>query len=213
MSPSDFHRNLLQGLYIILDPHIFPGTDLVDIVQLTAKTGARIFQYRDKTASMKDALRQLRPLREVTADLQVLLIINDRCDLAKAIGADGLHLGQDDLSLSVARMQLGAGAIIGLSTHNLTQVQEASTQGADYIGFGPIFPTSTKHDHEPPVGVTGLRDIRRHTSLPVFAIGGITPSSVASLYEAGADGIAVASVLSEGPDLQTTVKSFLTQMP
>lgn len=213
MSSSNFHRSLLQGLYVILDPDLFPDTNLVDAVQLMAKTGVRIFQYRDKSASMKDALHQLLPLREATANLQVLLIINDRCDLAKAIGADGLHLGQDDLPVNEARTQLGAEAIIGLSTHNLIQVQEASTRGADYIGFGPIFPTSTKHHHEPPVGIEGLRDIRRHTTLPLFAIGGITQPSVASLYEAGADGIAVASALSKGPDLQTTVKSFLVHRP
>lgn len=213
MSLSIFDRSLLHGLYPILDPHAFPDTNLVEVVRTLAHAGVRIVQYRDKSASMRDALDLLHPLRLVTADLGVLLIINDRCDLAEAIGADGLHLGQDDLPLHEARTRLGADAIIGLSTHNLTQVQAASQQGADYIGFGPIFQTPTKRDHEPPVGIEGLRHIRPHTTMPVFAIGGITQQSVSALYQAGADGIAVASALSQGSDLQATLKSFLAHSP
>ena len=213
MVDSRTHRHLLHGLYVILDSCMFPHSTLVDIVTRMAKSGVRIFQFRDKSASMRGALNHLRPLRDITTRLHVLLIVNDRCDLAEAVGADGVHLGQDDLPVGEARKQLGNDAIIGLSTHTQMQVVAAAAQGADYIGFGPIFPTSTKRHHDTPVGIEGLRGIRQHTTLPVFAIGGITHSSVASLYKAGADGIAVASALSKGPDLQETLRSFLEPQP
>ena len=201
------HR--LSGLYIILDPHIFPNRNLVNIVQRAAELGVKLFQYRDKTASMQEALQQARALREITATLEATLIVNDRCDLAQAIHADGVHLGQDDLPPHLARIQLGEEAIIGLSTHTLAQVQAASATGVDYIGFGPVFPTSTKIDHELPVGIRGLQEIRPYTTLPIFAIGGITPSSIRSLYQAGADGIAIASALSRGPNISTAIRAFV----
>ena len=157
---------------------------------------------------MKDAYRQALALRQVATEVGATLIINDRCDLALAVKADGVHLGQDDLPLADARQILGPEAIIGLSTHNAKQVREAVALQPDYIGFGPIFGTTTKADHDPVVGFEGLRAARTLTTLPIFAIGGITSQHVTDLTAAGADGVAVISAILKAQDLEAAIRSF-----
>lgn len=176
---------------------------------VAATAGVRLFQYRDKQATMKDAYRQALALRQVATEVGATLIINDRCDLALAVKADGLHLGQDDLPVADARRLLGPEAIIGLSTHNPEQVREAAALQPDYIGFGPIFSTATKTDHDPVVGLEGLRAVRALTTLPVFAIGGITPQHVSDILTAGADGLAVISAILKATDLEAAIRTFL----
>ena len=134
----------------------------------------QLVQYRNKEESIKDIYRQVFELRTIAADSKVLFIVNDRCDVALAVEADGVHLGQSDLPIELARKVVGEDCLIGVSTHTSEQVVEATAQGADYLGFGPLFPTMTKKDHEAVVGIQGMNRIRPLTSLPVFAIGGIT---------------------------------------
>ena len=179
------------------------------MLRVAAAAGVRLFQYRDKQSTMKDAYRQALALRQVATEVGATLIINDRCDLALAVEADGVHLGQDDLPLADARRLLGPEAIIGLSTHNPEQVREAAALQPDYIGFGPIFSTATKTDHDPVVGLEGLRAIRTLTTLPIFAIGGITPQHVTDILTAGADGLAVISAILKATDLEAAIKTFL----
>lgn len=179
------------------------------MLRVAAAAGVRLFQYRDKQATMKDAYRQALALRQVATEVGATLIINDRCDLALAVKADGVHLGQDDLPLADARRLLGPEAIIGLSTHNPEQVREAAALQPDYIGFGPIFSTATKTDHDPVVGLEGLRAVRALTTLPIFAIGGITPQHVSDILTAGADGLAVISAILKATDFEAAIKTFL----
>lgn len=150
---------------------------------------------------------ETRKLYEMAATLCPLVqkgggifIVNDRVDVAKAIGADGVHLGQEDLPLADARAILGPGRLIGISTHNPAQAVEAEAGGADYIGFGPIFPTATKENPDPVVGVDGLRQMRARVRIPVVAIGGITAKNVGDVRAAGADCCAVVSAVLAAPD-------------
>lgn len=202
----------LAGLYIILDPSINPARPLVEVLRAAAEAGAGLFQYRNKTASMKDAYVEALALRQTAATAGVLFIVNDRCDLALAVDADGVHLGQRDLPLDLARKLLGPEKLIGISTHNPDQVQEATAGKPDYLGFGPIFTPGSKQDHDPVVGLEGLRAMRSRTSLPVFAIGGIHIDQVNDVMCAGADGVAVISAILKASDISYAVKSFIAQM-
>jgi thiamine-phosphate pyrophosphorylase len=186
---------------------------LVDVLTVAAEAGASLFQYRNKSAAMKDAYVEALVLRQAAAKAGVLFIINDRCDLALAVDADGVHLGQDDVPLGLARKVMGPDKLIGISTHNPDQVREAITGKPDYLGFGPIFKPGSKQDHDPVVGLEGLRAMRRLTSLPVFAIGGIHIEQTEELIQAGANGVAVISAILKAPNISHAVNAFLAQMP
>ena len=203
----------LNGLYVILDPSVCPDRSLTDVLQESARAGARLFQYRNKSASMKEAYAEALLLRKVALDAGVTFIVNDRCDLALAVDADGVHLGQEDLPLDLARKVMGPDKLIGISTHNLNQVREATAGKPDYLGFGPIFKPGSKQDHDPVVGLEGLRAIRGLTSLPVFAIGGIQIDQAGEVTRTGANGVAIISAILKAPDISHAVKSFLAQMP
>ena len=203
----------LSGLYIILDPSVCPARSLVEVLTSAAEAGASLFQYRNKTASMKEAYLEAVALREAAAKAGVLFIVNDRCDLALAVDADGVHLGQGDLPLDLARKVMGADKLIGISTHNPDQVGEATAGKPDYLGFGPIFKPGSKQDHDPVVGLEGLRAMRRLTSLPVFAIGGIQIDQAGEVMRAGANGVAVISAILKAPDISHAVNAFLARMP
>jgi thiamine-phosphate pyrophosphorylase len=161
---------------------------------------------------MKEAYAEAMVLRKIAATLGVTFLVNDRCDLALAVEADGVHLGQDDLPYRYARAIMGADKLIGLSTHNPRQVQEADRLKPDYIGFGPIFKPGSKQDHDPVVGIQGLKEVRRLTSLPIFAIGGITLEHVGEVRRAGADGGAVISAIVAAPDVRHAVTGFVSQI-
>jgi thiamine-phosphate pyrophosphorylase len=202
----------LSGLYMILDPSVCPARPLVEVLTAAAAAGASLFQYRNKTASMKEAYGEALALRQAAAKAGVLFIVNDRCDLALAVDADGVHLGQGDLPLDLARKVMGPDKLIGISTHNLDQVRDATVGKPDYLGFGPIFKPGSKQDHDPVVGLEGLRAIRSLTSLPVFAIGGIQIDQAGEVMCAGANGVAVVSAILKAPDISRAVKAFLAQM-
>ena len=206
------HTIPLAGLYVILDPTVRPGRPLTEVLDAAVAGGARIFQYRNKTASMKDAYDEAMSLRTRAKKLGVLFLVNDRCDLALAIDADGVHLGQSDLPYLSARRLLGPEKRIGVSTHNAGHVRDAERLGPDYIGFGPIFAPASKADHDPVVGLEGLRSIRALTSLPVFAIGGIQLQHVRPLMDAGANGIAVVSAVVGASDVTAEAARFTGQM-
>ncbi len=166
-------------------------------------------QYRDKVSSMGEAYHVAHTLREIAREWDMLFIVNDRCDLALALDADGVHLGQHDLSLTLARNVMGKNKCIGVSTHNISQVRVASEEGADYLGFGPIFSTATKSKLDPVVGIEGVKEVRRATRAPIFAIGGIGPNHVNALRRAGADGVAVASAILNAKDIPGTLETFM----
>ena len=161
--------------------------------------GARIVQLRDKAASGAQLLRFAQELRELTSRHDALLLINDRIDIALASGADGVHLGPDDLLLSAAR-QLLPFQIIGASCGTLEEARHAERLGADYIGVGAVFGTQTKHDAGAPIGLENLRAIVQKTALPVAAIGGIARGNIASVVRCGAKMACVVSAIGNGID-------------
>jgi len=205
------HRfdSLLNGLYLILDERWSSRCSLPDVLREAGQAGVKLVQYRNTTGSMKQAYEVASLLRNIAKEFEMLFIANDRCDLALAVEADGVHLGQTDLPLPLARQLVGDAMLIGVSTHNPEQVRMATEEGADYLGYGPIFPTSTKVNHDPVVGLQGMEHIRGLTPLPVFAIGGITPDSVAGLCQAGANGVAVASGILDALDRQHAFTQYL----
>jgi thiamine-phosphate pyrophosphorylase len=170
--------------------------------------GARLIQLRDKSLDTRRFLSCARELRRVTAK-RAKLIINDRADLCVAAGADGVHLGQDDLSPAAARSIFSAEQKlwIGYSTHNLSQVQEADSMPVDYIAVGPVFATASKTNPDPMIGLEGVRAARAATRKPLVAIGGITRGNCPSVKQAGADSVAVISDLLESP--AKAVEAFL----
>jgi thiamine-phosphate pyrophosphorylase len=202
----------LSGLYVILDPSVCPARPLVEVLTTAAEAGASLFQYRNKTASMKEAYVEALALRRAAAKAGVLFIVNDRCDLALAVDADGVHLGQGDLPLDMAKKLMGPDKLIGISTHNPYQVREATAGKPDYLGFGPIFKPGSKQGHDPVVGLEGLCAMCSLTSLPVFAIGGIQIDQVGEVMRAGANGVAIISAILKAPDISIAVKAFLAKM-
>jgi thiamine-phosphate pyrophosphorylase len=168
---------------------------------LIAGAGARVLQLRLKPASTRAVVVAAQMARRVTAELGALLIVNDRVDVALAIGADGVHIGQDDLPLLETR-QLAANMIVGVSTHNLAQVRAAITGGADYIGFGPVFVTSTKANPDPVVGLNGLADaVSVAGNVPVVAIGGIGIEDGPAIAATGAAAACAISALLQSRDI------------
>jgi thiamine-phosphate pyrophosphorylase len=169
----------------------------------------RTFQLRMKTPETRAFYEMAAALCPLVQGGGGTFIVNDRCDVALAVGADGVHLGQEDLPLADARPMLGREKRIGVSTHNLAQALEAEAGGADYIGFGPIFPTTTKENPDPVVGVAGLREVRARVRIPIVAIGGITARNAAEVMAAGADAVAVVSAILAAPDPQAAIAELV----
>ena len=182
----------LPPLYAILDPEQTKGRTPSNILRELLSGGARTLQLRAKTLSPRDFLDLARETRKVTGSHGCRLIVNDRVDIAMACGADGVHLGQDDLPLHAARKLMGD-KIIGISTHEVEQAKEAEHGGADYIGFGPMFGTTTKNTGYAARGLDMLRHVRAAVTISIVAIGGITENNVAQVWQAGADSAAIIS--------------------
>ncbi len=177
------------GAYVITGGSRSPG-EHEKIAREACQAGARILQYRDKCASRKVLLETARKLRRITAEHQTLFIINDYIDIALIVGADGVHLGQDDISIADARKMTPPGFIIGCSTHSLEQAVEAEKMGADYIGSGPVFATPTKEDY-PPIGIDTVKKVLQEVKIPVVTIGGLNLQNIAGLRAIGAKNFAM----------------------
>jgi len=195
-------------LYIVTDPCLIaPRITLTETVEQAIAGGARLIQYRDKTSSRRALYEQAKAIRSITTQYDVTLIINDHVDLALAVSAEGVHLGQEDMPIGIARKILGKGAIIGQSTHTVEEAIQAASEGADYIGFGPIFATQTKTNAKMPVGIEALIAVKRAVQSPVYAIGGIGLSHLPAIFSAGASGVAVISGLAG--DIQSNVRKWV----
>ena len=177
-------------LYVIVDRKTCGERSVIYVVKEAIAGGADVIQLRDKNATAKELIKVGRPIRQLTRKAKVLFIINDRSDIAKAVDADGVHLGQDDSPIKVARSILGRNKIIGLSTHSLSQAKEAQKNGADYIGVGPIFATPTKPEYKA-VGLDLIKKVKRVIKIPFVAIGGIDTSNIDEILSAGANRVAV----------------------
>ena len=194
--------NVDYTLYVIVQEKFSGGRDLVEVARLAISGGATVIQLRDKESTDSRLLEKGLALRRLTRAEDVPLIINDRIDIALAVDAEGVHLGQDDLPVSSARQLLGPGKIIGVSTHSLEQARQARRQGADYIGVGPVFDTKTKENGARPVGLELLRQVGGEIDLPWVAVGGIDKSNVSEVVSAGAKGVAVVTAVVSAPDIR-----------
>lgn len=197
-----------MGLYVITTAQTAGGEGHLDVVRAALAGGADAVQLRDKEAGggelYRVALEALKLMRKGGGS--PLFLVNDRVDVALAAGADGVHLGQEDLPASAARRILGEGAVLGVSAGSVEEARAAEEEGADYLGVGPIFPTPSKPDAGEPLGLEGLRAIRRVVNIPLVAIGGINEENLEEVFEAGADGVAVISAVASAPDLEEAVR-------
>ena len=197
-------------LCLVTDSALANGRSLGGIVAAAVKGGVTLVQLREKTASTRAFIEQARVLKRLLAPLRVPLLINDRIDVALAAGADGTHVGQQDMPVALARQLLGPAAIIGLSITELGQVHDRDVELADYLGVGPIFAQSTKLDATPPLGLDGLAEVRRASSKPIVAIGGVSAANADAVRSAGADGIAVVSAIMGADDPRAVAAALIS---
>jgi len=165
-----------------------------------ATAGVRLLQYRNKRASARELFERAKRLSSLLIPLGVTFVVNDRADVASAAEASGVHVGQEDLRAEAARLVMGVGKLLGVSTHNLNQFKDAAATSADYLAVGAVFSTSTKANPDPVVGIEFLRRVRPLTDKPIVAIGGITLERAAEAIQAGADSVAVISDILVAPD-------------
>jgi thiamine-phosphate pyrophosphorylase len=201
----------LPKLYPITDARI-TGLSHAEQVERLAAGGATLIQLREKLASPREFYESALEAMKAARRLKVQIIINDRLDIAIAVGADGAHLGQDDLPPERARAIAGEDFIIGFSTHSLKQALEASSAPIDYLAIGPVFQTSTKENPDPVVGLEALGEIKRRISKPLVAIGGITLDRAQETIAAGADSIAVISDLHSTNDIAARAREFFNRL-
>ena len=195
------------SIYLVTDDGCLQGRPLLDCVREALEGGVTLVQYRAKTASSAEMYNEALQLKALCDSFKVPLIINDRLDIAMAVGAAGVHLGQDDLPCAVARKILGEDYLIGVSAHNPAEAKAALQSGADYLGCGAVFGTATKADVKK-LGTDGLASICREKGLPVVGIGGVTADNYREVRAAGADGAAIVSGILAQPDIRTTVRAI-----
>ncbi len=204
-------RQRISGVYLIIDPEMLSGRDEAEVARQAISGGARVIQLRDKARPRSQVLEAARRIGEACAQGDTLFIVNDYLDVALAAGAHGLHLGQTDLPLPEARRLLPLGKLLGCSTATLEEALRAQEQGADYVAVGSIYPTASKQQIRP-VSLELLHQIKQSVSVPVVAIGGITPQNVAPVVKAGADAVAVISAVLLARDVTQATALLAAQM-
>ena len=202
------HFNL--RLYLVTDETcLTPGRELFNAVEEALQAGVTLVQYREKNGLGKGMLEKARALVMLCHRYKVPLLVNDRLDIALLSGADGVHLGQDDIPVAEARKLAGEDFIIGATAHNVEEAMAAEVAGADYLGCGAVFATSTKKDTVP-LGLEGLKSIREAIHIPIVGIAGITPNNYQEVLAAGANGVAVVSSILGAESITGAVNEFLT---
>jgi thiamine-phosphate pyrophosphorylase len=198
----------LSGLYIITDSQLCPERTHAQIARAAIEGGARFIQIRDKNAADREFYEAALEVREITEAAGAMFFVNDRLDVAAAVGADGVNIGQSDLPVEIARGLLGEDVIIGVSADNIEQAKQAQEDGADYVGFGPVFTTATKLDAGPVSGLESLRRVCHEVSIPVIAIGGISLGNIGSVAANGAACAAVVSAVVCAEDMSTATSDL-----
>lgn len=196
-------------LYLVTDRSFIGNKSLKEAVKEAIEGGTTFVQIREKNISTREFYNVSLEVKEVTDYYKVPLVINDRIDIAQAIGADGVHLGQRDMSLKVARRILGNNKLIGISVGNIEEALEAQENGADYIGVGTVFYTGTKKDINIPIGLKGLKEICNSIKIPKVAIGGINKDNLESIISTGADGAAIVSAILGQKDIKEAAKILI----
>jgi thiamine-phosphate pyrophosphorylase len=195
----------MKGYYFITDSALSKKGNMSDI-KAACEAGVKMIQFRSKNLSAKDFFREALSLKELCK--ASTFIINDRLDIALAINADGIHMGQDDLPLPVVRKLLGKGKIIGITVHSVAQARQAQEQGADYLAVSPVFATLTKGDAGNPCGMGLIIEVRKRCHLPIAAIGGITLENAREVVQAGADMICAISAVVSSDDVKKQIQKF-----
>ncbi|MFW6135923.1 MAG: thiamine phosphate synthase [Chloroflexota bacterium] len=193
-------KDIDWSVYVITDRRAAGDRPLADVIREALAGGATAVQLREKIAATREIIELGQALHAITRAAQVPLIVNDRVDIALAVGAEGVHVGQEDMPAPLARGLIGPGRILGVSAGTVAEARQAQVDGADYLGVGDVYGTPSKPDAGEPIGVQGLREIAEAVSIPVVGIGGITADRVAAVIEAGAAGVAVISAVVGAPD-------------
>jgi thiamine-phosphate pyrophosphorylase len=193
---------------VILDAALLTVPE-TDCARNLVDAGVRLLQYRNKSASSRELFESAKKLSAQLQPQGVSFVVNDRADVAALVDADGIHVGQRDLSVESARLLVGPSKWVGVSTHNLEQFERAAATSADYIAVGPVFSTSTKTNPDPVIGIDFIRTVRTLTEKPIVAIGGITLDRAAQVIRAGADSVAVISDILLAPDPGKRARQFL----
>ncbi|MGB3908713.1 MAG: thiamine phosphate synthase [Methanomethylovorans sp.] len=194
--------------YLVTDSGLSKQGTLSD-VQDAVESGCRIVQYREKNKSTKNMIAEALQIKAICND-DAIFLVNDRIDVALAVDADGVHIGQDDMPIDIARRILGADKIIGLTVHSTSEAIEAERNGADYVGLSPIFDTTTKNDAGKGIGIEKIRDVKNVINIPIVAIGGINKENCKRVIENGADGLVAISAVLCSDDVQHEIKEFIT---
>ncbi|MGD9241321.1 MAG: thiamine phosphate synthase [Desulfobacterales bacterium] len=200
--------NIDYSLYLVTDRGLARGRTTLEIVSAAVDGGTSVVQLREKDCSTRDFIEQALAIKEFLKDRAVPLIINDRVDVAQAVKADGVHLGQTDMPLETAKRILGDSMIIGISAESLQDAIDAEKGGADYLGVSPIYATPTKTDTAAPLGLKGLGEIRKAVKLPLVGIGGLTRENSGDVIRNGADGVAVVSAIVAADDPEAAAKAL-----
>ncbi|EPY2273571.1 thiamine phosphate synthase [Clostridium sporogenes] len=201
--------DLNYELYLITDRRFLEGRELKKVVEDAILGGVTIVQVREKDVSTREFYNVAKEVKEVTDYYKVPIIINDRLDIAQAIDAHGVHLGQKDMHLNIARRILGKDKIIGISVGNVKEALEAENNGADYLGIGTIFPTGSKKDVDAIIGIDGLSKIKNNISIPSVAIGGINKTNFKDVLNTGIEGISVISAILDEDDIKLAANNLL----
>jgi thiamine-phosphate pyrophosphorylase len=196
------------ALYVVTDESLSQGRSHLECARAAVEGGADVVQLRDKRMSARELLGAAEAIRANTAGTKTLFLVNDRFDIALAAGADGVHLGQDDLPVSAARRCVPASFVIGVSVGSVEEALRAERAGADYVAVSPVFATGSKADAGPGHGLATVEAVRSAVSVPVLAIGGIGPSNAAAVIRAGADGCAVISAVVSQPDMAEAARTL-----
>jgi thiamine-phosphate pyrophosphorylase len=198
------------SLYLVTDRNLSMGRHNLFVVESAVKGGVSCVQLREKNCSTFKFIEQALLLKEFLSNQNIMLIINDNLDVAQAVGADGIHLGQKDTPFSTAKKIVGDSMIIGISAECIDDAVQAEKEGADYIGVGPIYSTATKTDTGSPIGIDGLIKIRKTVKIPIVAIGGINHTNAEAVIKSGADGIAVVSAIVSAKDPEKDARKLKT---
>ena len=201
-------KSIDYSLYLVTDRGLSLGRSTCEVVEMAVRGGATCVQLREKTASTREFIREAWAIKDLLATHQVPLIINDRLDVAMAVDAEGVHLGQKDTSLDVAQSIVGDRMLIGISVESLADAIAATKGGADYLGVSPIYDTPTKTDTAPALGLEGLAEIRRTVKTPLVAIGGLNLDNAADVIRSGADGVAVVSAIVSAEDPENAARQL-----
>ncbi|AOY77453.1 thiamine phosphate synthase [Clostridium formicaceticum] len=199
------------SLYLITDRYLVGNKNFFDAVAKALKGGVTLLQVREKNVSSREFYAISSKLKEITRQFDVPLIINDRLDIALAVDADGLHIGEDDLPIEIARKLLGNNKILGYSASTVEEARYAEKMGANYLGTGAVFPTDSKKDAGAAIGLDKLREVVESVNIPVVGIGGISPQNIDAVKSAGANGIALISAILSQEDTYKAAKELLTR--